>query len=431
MSDRPVTPTEPDYEFTPDQAAPVGVHGQRLSSLDFIRGIAVMGIVVANVMAFGQPMAAYMYPGAFTVPHSPAEDWMWVAQFILIDGKMRGLFTLLFGAGILLFLDKAWANGSGIWLQVKRLFWLGAFGLFHYVYIWRGDILFTYACAGLLALLFVGLERRNMLILGIMGYVGGAVMYAGMYGYMDMAADPARAGNPALSELSDELEDGKQQVLADGQLETAKITEGRYGRWVSHNLSVHVVEHVSSLITSIFESVPLMLIGMAFYRYGVFDGTANSGRLRLWGLIMVTAGTALTIPIALWAKADGLTYYGTLASLGGYAALPRLPVIVGLTFLLSLWGAHAAGWLGRRITAAGRVAFSNYIGTSVFMMLIFHGWAGGLFGKLGRTQLYGVAALACCVMLLWSKPWLARYRYGPLEWSWRCLTYGYWFPLRR
>ena len=83
------------------------------------------------------------------------------------------------------------------------------------------------------------------------------------------------------------------------------------------------------------------------------------------------------------------------------------------------------------MSAAGRAAFTNYLGTSVVMMLVFEGWAGGLFGELTRPGLYVVVAAAWVLMLAWSKPWLARFRYGPLEWLWRSLTYGRIMPLRR
>ncbi|MCB2052554.1 MAG: DUF418 domain-containing protein, partial [Novosphingobium sp.] len=106
-------------------------------------------------------------------------------------------------------------------------------------------------------------------------------------------------------------------------------------------------------------------------------------------------------------------------------------VVMGLAAVLAVYGATAQGWLAERLSAAGRMAFSNYLGTSLLMMSIFHPWAGGLWGELTRPELYLVVALGWAVMLMWSKPWLARYRYGPLEWLWRCLTYWQLFPLRR
>ncbi len=99
--------------------------------------------------------------------------------------------------------------------------------------------------------------------------------------------------------------------------------------------------------------------------------------------------------------------------------------------MLAVIGTRTSGWLVERISAAGRAAFTNYIGTSLVMLLVFHGWAGGLYGELGRSELYLVMFATWALMLLWSKPWLARFRFGPLEWLWRCLTYWRIFPLRR
>jgi uncharacterized protein len=111
--------------------------------------------------------------------------------------------------------------------------------------------------------------------------------------------------------------------------------------------------------------------------------------------------------------------------------LPRLWMVLGMAALLVAYAPSATGWLGDRVRAAGRAAFTNYLGTSVVMMLVFHGWALGLFGELNRPQLYIVVALAWVLMLAWSKPWLDRYRYGPLEWLWRSLTYRQVMPLRK
>lgn len=430
MTDLPATAATADIA-TPDMARPVGEAGERLGGLDLIRGIAVMGILAANIVAFGQPMTAYMYPDAFTVPHSAAEDWMWVAQFVLVDGKMRGLFTLLFGAGMLLFLDRAWAKGAGRWLQVRRLVWLGLFGLAHFFLLWRGDILFIYAVCGLIALLFARLERHKLLVLGLVGYVMGALVFLALMGSLQLMAETDFGAKPGMEQMAVQLEDDKQSELADGVLETAMISQGRYGDWVAHNVSAHSDDLAFTVSIFALETVPLMLIGMALYRFGWFGGGAASKRRRVWGWIGLIVGSALTLAIALWAKADGLTYYGTLAALMGWSPLPRLMVLLGLVALLAPWAARASGWLAERVRAAGRAAFTNYLGTSVVMVLVFHGWAGGLFGRLGRTELYVVMLGAWILMLLWSKPWLECYRYGPLEWLWRCLTYGRIFALRR
>lgn len=403
----------------------------RIDSLDFIRGIAVMGILWANIVAFGQPMQAYMYPEAFLVPASDQGNWMWIVQFVLIDGKMRGLFTLLFGAGMYLFLAKAWERGSGIGLQARRLFWLLLFGLVHFLFIWRGDILVNYALCGLVALLFVKMTAKSQLILGIVGYVAGCFLYALLMATPYLFAESSLSENPVFADSVADLEAGKSGDIADGLAEAKIIGDGRYGDFVAHNFAEHGTEPFVFVMLWLFETLPLILIGMALYRVGLFNGGFDRAKQLRWGWIGVIGGAALTLPIALWGASTGPSYYGSLAAFMGFSPLPRLPMILGLAAVFALWGAHASGWLGQRIKAAGRAAFSNYLGTSIVMLFVFHGFAGGLHGELNRPELYIVVAATWVLMLLWSKPWLERFRFGPLEWLWRCLTYGKLFPLKR
>ncbi|MXP31509.1 DUF418 domain-containing protein [Erythrobacter jejuensis] len=391
-----------------------------------------MGILAANIVAFGQPFSAYMYPDAFTVPHSATEDWLWVGQFVLIDSKMRGLFSLLFGAGMMLFMEKAWARGATRWLQARRLFWLGLFGLIHYFLIWRGDILFSYACCGMLALLFLKVSAKWQLRLGILGYLLGAVMYGSMMGFLYMASETdAARSDPQMAEMVTQLETDKQDQLADGVIQTELISSGDYPGWVNHMWVEHASDLGFFIFLWLFETLPLMLMGMALYRMGLFSGGFDPTKQRMWGWAGVLSGGALSLWLALWIKGEGLTFYGTQSAMVGFSFLPRVFMILGLAALLALYGPKAVGWLGERISYAGRAAFTNYLGTSIVMLFVFHGWALGLFGKLGRIELYGVMLLAWALMLLWSKPWLERFRYGPLEYLWRCLTYMRVFPLRK
>lgn len=416
---------------TPDTPVAPAVAGQRLASLDLIRGFAVLGILAANIVAFGQPFGAYMWPDAFLTGHDATADWLWAAQLVAVDGKMRGLFTLLFGAGMALFMDKAWERGATRWLQARRLFWLMVFGLFHFFLIWRGDILVLYSITGFVALAFVRWRARNLLITGFVTYIMGGLLYLLAMGLPHAIADTPLGDSAELAETRVTLEEAQAEAVADDVAEAEFMTDGNWLQFVSHNVSDHLIDPFSNLMVFFLETLPLMLLGMGFYRLGLFSGGFNARKQLLWGWIGIIAGTALTIPIALYIKNGGFTYWGTLAALTAYTHIPRLPVVLGLACLLSLWGTNANGWLAERLSAAGRAAFTNYLGTSVLMMLIFHPWAGGLWGELTRPELYLVVALGWAVMLAWSKPWLTRYRYGPLEWLWRCLTYGRLFPLKR
>ncbi|MEE4153474.1 MAG: DUF418 domain-containing protein [Erythrobacter sp.] len=412
-------------------AAPVKA-SERIETLDFIRGLAVMGILAANIIAFGQPMDAYMYPAAFRTDPGDPDGWLWIAQFVLIDGKMRGLFTLLFGAGMYLFMEKAWAKGATARLQAWRLLILMAFGLIHFFFIWAGDILFYYALFGLMALGCIRWSVKTQLAVGLTGYLAGVVLVGVALSFPYAIADTALgASSPEMLEQRAELARGIDEALARSAVPNAAIASGDYGTLVAHRITKEWYLPLSNSLLFVFETLPLILIGMALYRVGFFTGAWERGRLLLWGWIGVIAGGLAHLAIGLVVQAGGFSYYGTLAAFAGWSPLPRLWMVLGLAALLVAWAPLATGWLGERVRAAGRAAFSNYLGTSMLMLFVFHGWALGLFGELNRPQLYLVVVLTCALMLAWSKPWLERYRYGPLEWLWRCLTYRRVFALRR
>ncbi len=404
---------------------------ERLASLDFTRGVAVLGILGANIIAFGQPYLAYMWPGGFVTAHGTVSDWLWVAQFVLVDGKMRGLFTLLFGAGLMLFADRSAARGATRWLQLRRLFWLLLFGLAHFYLLWRGDILTLYALCGAIALLALRWSAIHQLAVGLTVYVFGALWTTAQFGLVWAASETSLGSNPSYAGVARDTGGMLASERADAMREIAINTRGNYADYVAHAVNAHRWNWVDLFQYTVLETLPLMLIGMALYRGGLFDGRLDSRMQARWGWWGLAIGTVLTLALALWALADGLTYSGTMFAFLGPQALTRLPAVLGLAALLALWGPRAVGWLGTRVTAAGRMAFSNYLGTSFLMLVLFQSWGLNLFGALDRPRLYAVVVLTWLIMLAWSKPWLARFRYGPLEWLWRCLTYGRLFPLRR
>ncbi|WP_245638243.1 DUF418 domain-containing protein [Altererythrobacter ishigakiensis] len=421
-----------EYAATPDAetAAPAKL-AERIGSLDLMRGIAVLGILAANIVAFGQTFSAYMYPEMFLVPTGDESGWMWIAQFVLIDGKMRGIFTVLFGVGLYLFMERAWARGQTRWLQARRLFFLMLFGMGHFFFIWRGDILFYYAVIGFIALLCMGWSAKDQLKVGLLGYVAGAILYAIMMVPLHFIADTPFGDAAAMTETRQGLEESKQEALSDDVVETGLKQSGDYLGFVEHRFVEHWYEPLANVFFFGLESLPLMLIGMGLYRLGFFSGGMDPGRMRFWGWAGLLGGGLLHLLIGLWVQSIGFTYYGTLAAFVGLSVLPRLMMVLGIMALLALYGAGWSGWLAQRLAAAGRAAFTNYLGTSILMLFVFHGWALGLFGELNRPQLYLVVLATWVIMLSWSKPWLERYRYGPLEWLWRCLTYGKLFPLKR
>lgn len=403
----------------------------RIETLDFLRGIAVMGILFANIVAFGQPFSAYMYPTSWIGESGDPSGWFWIAQFVLIDGKMRTIFTLLFGAGMYLFMERAWARGQTRWLQAWRLVILLAIGLIHFFFLWQGDILALYGMCGLLALTMIGLSVKRQMGIGVTGYVFGAVMLLAVMGPLSYVADAPPSDEPGMAEFQEGLEVEKAKVLKQEEVVVALKREGSYPEFVSHRLKENTFDPFLNAWLLIFECVPLMLIGMALYRTGFFSGGVERGVLIKWGWIGLVSGSLASLGLGLWTQAGGFTYYGTLATFVGWAPLPRIAAGLGMVALLVAYSPSWTGWFAARVRAAGRVAFTNYLGTSVVMLFVMHHWGLGLFGELSRPQLYLVTLLTCGLMLLWSKPWLERFRYGPLEWLWRCLTYRRLFPIKR
>ena len=425
-------PEEPEVALaagTPDQ--PVGTD-ERILALDFVRGIAVLGILFPNIVAHGYPFLAYYWPEGLAGGSTVVDRWVWLFQYVFIDGKLRGLFTLLFGAGMYLFMERAWARGATGRLQARRLFWLALFGLAHFYLIWFGDILFLYAVSGFAVLAMTGWEARTQLKVGLVWCVVGALMLAAMLGSQAAleAFPQARAAQP---EAYAELQKAQAEMLSSAAENVRVAREGGYGEVVAHRARSDSAGLLKTPFIALIETIPLMLVGMALYRLGLFAGGFDRARMRRWGWIGFLGGALLSLPLGLWAMAAGFPLMLTQFVFNGAAQLVHLPMILGLAALLTLWAPVASqSWLGSRVVAAGRMAFSNYVGSSLIMMLVFQGWAGiGLYGELHRAGLLLIVLAAWALMLAWSKPWLGHFRHGPLEWLWRCLTYGRLFPFTR
>ena len=383
----------------------------RLVALDFTRGIAVLGILLLNIVAFSWPEIVYVSPRAPTAPVSAADDWTYLAIFVLADGKFRGLFSLMFGASLLLFVERADAAGrDGEALQRRRLGWLARFGLAHYFLLWWGDILFLYAVCGFLVLGLRGRSPRALAAIALTIYVAGALAMGAI------TAVPAFVAS-----------EGAEMVAQYAAEARAEIPV-RLAAWpdqVAHNFRADWSDPLTTVAISWFETIPLMLVGMAFYKSGLFAGVWDAARLRRWAVRGIAGGLALTLPLAWWLWREAFAVPMSLFVWLGPAAFGRLASVVGYAALAVILARRfAASGLGRRLVACGRMAFSNYLGTSLVMTFLFHGWGLGLYARYGRLELLAFVLLGWALMLGWSRPWLTRFRYGPLEWLWRSLTYG-------
>lgn len=395
----------------------------RIDILDFLRGFAVLGIVAANIIAFGQPMAASIYPGAFKVESGDPDGWLWMLQFILIDGKMRAIFSILFGAGLYLFVQKAKEKGAGIYLQVWRLVILLAAGAFHYLFIWSGDILTYYAIFGLAALPLIGMKPKSQLILGLAGYAIGALVYVSLFTGMFMVAEASSVEDSRFLEEKTALETAVKKNLEQDRVLEDAISSGDYGQAISFQVKERAFHQIGNASFVGLETLPLILIGIGLFRLGFFAQPMETRKRNLAFGFALTLAVGIHVLLAIVVKSYGFSYFSTTAAVTGWSAIPRLIMALSLMGLFIVNQNRLSGYFSRLFRNAGKTAFTNYIGTSILMMFVFHGWGLGLYGELNRPQLYAIVLLTWIIMLTWPIFWLNKYRHGPLEWAWRCLTY--------
>lgn len=393
---------------------------ERLATLDLIRGIAVLGILAINIAGFAGPMASSTTPN---LPHpvGPADEAAFAVSFLFFEGKMRALFSLLFGAGLMLFWERTEAAGhNGDVLQVRRLFWLMALGALHYMLLWWGDILFLYAVCGLGAVLLRPLPNRWLLAtaLGLyyVWHLWGLFSFASLIG-AETAMRHGTASAAQVHMLADWLgpvRDWAMQEMRESRLGFVGLLLVKLG-----NRPFWQVQMVSGNFS---ETLPLMLVGMVLYRRGFFTGTLSPARLVAVGVTCTLSGLALTALFLGWALPRHYPPAAMHAALVWGLALPHLLCGVGYAALLVMATPRLAPTrIGRRLVAAGRMAFSNYILTSLVMTFAFYGWGLDLFGTVGPARQWLFVFGGWALMLAWSEPWLRHFRRGPLEWLWRSL----------
>jgi uncharacterized protein len=403
----------------------------RLITLDAMRGFAVMGILAMNIVAFAMPEWAYVTPAAYG-GETVADRIAWFLSFVLIDGKMRGLFSLLFGASMMLIVERAEAKGeSAKRIHYSRMFWLALFGLAHFFFIWFGDILFLYASVGCVAFLFHNWEPRALIKWALVIFSLGIVLWGLQFGGLQVLAMLATAPG-ASADVVKQYQEIKSN--SDFDMNVANELALHRGEWwpiVADKLAEWHAPF-TLILQSITETLPLMLIGMAMKKNGFLTGEWVRADYARWAKKLVVPGLVLTVLVGATVVASDYDQIAALAALFAWGSIPRLMLTIGYAALLiMLVELLAGGGFIARVAATGQAAFTNYLGTSIIMTTIFYGYGLGLYGFVSRLELWLFVVGAWAVMLLWSKSWLARFRYGPLEWLWRSLARGKLQPMRR
>ena len=377
---------------------------ERINSLDLLRGFALLGILLMNIQVFAMPGSAYMNPSTYGDLQG-INYWVWAITHVLVDQKFISLFSILFGAGVCVFTERAeHSSGGALGLHYRRMFWLLLFGLIHAHFIWYGDILVSYALCGFLVFWFRRLSVRALLIWSAVFFLI-PVLYNGLT-------------QLAMSEIPEQAKAGMLQSWAPSADKIQAEINAYTGSWVEQQAQRH--------------KSALMLETLALYRMGALSGECSASFYNR----LIVIGAIVGLGLSSWGVQWNFEHQWSLehSMFGGSLFNYIGSIALTLAYLGPLMRAYQLGWitaLQQRLMAVGRMAFSNYIAQSILCTFVFYGFGLGLFGSFERWQQLLVVLGVWLILLIWSPIWLKRYQFGPLEWLWRALSYWQMPPLRR
>lgn len=410
--------------------------GDRIAALDIYRGFALIGILIINIPAFALPGAAATGPFQIGTPTALDRAVVGVLDF-LVEGTARGSFGLLFGAGVIILTSRLEAKGKpAADIHLRRNLWLVIFGAIHgYVLLWLYDILYTYGLVGILLFVFRKLRPRTLLILGALALVPIYVPTP-----MDINAEFEKQVE-ALAlvervEAGDELTEEEQDTLDDWVLERDRLPDeekrteltetfrGGYAGIFADRAPKVFEGHTSYFYTTLlWDSAAFMLIGMGLCKLGVITGEKSSRFYLMLALVAYGIGAPLQAANYWFMLTDSIEPAARSYGWWFYDAR-RLAMTLGHLGLVMLFAKTlSASQPARTLASMGRMALTMYIGQTVICSLLFYGFGFGLFGKINEAGLFACVIAIIVTQGIAARLWLARFRFGPLEWAWRSLTY--------
>ena len=408
----------------------------RIESLDVLRGFALLGILLVNIVAFGLVSSAFLDPGIYLTPIGGIDYIVWAFVELSSEGAMRTLFSILFGAGVVLFVTGSTAKSG--WLHYRRNFWLLIFGLINaYIFLWPGDILVTYALSGFVLWFVRNWKARSLLILATFLILIGSLQNFVMKSSLEIARDAAEEMKISISkgkDLSEETAEWAQgwiEYKEDNQAEIDNIPNEVKKRTSSYASAYEYnLEKANEMIYFVLpfflflDALMMMVIGMALFKLGILDGGRDIKfyiRMMCIGFLIGISINAYEVLLITNSNMDIIetnpyfrfTYhFGRLFMGLGYLGL--IILLIKIEKLESL---------RFRLACVGRMALTNYLMHSVIALFIFSGAGLGLLGKFSWSQLYLFVLLIWVLQLYISPLWLKYFYFGPVEWLWRLLTY--------
>lgn len=387
---------------------------ERILSLDVLRGFAILGILIMNIQSFSMIETAYINPAAFG-DLTGLNKWVWILSHVFADSKFMTLFSILFGAGILLFANKIESKGfKPAGLHYSRTFWLLIIGLIHAYFIWYGDILVTYALCAFIIFLLRNFTPKRLLVIGIIVFLIPSLIYL-FFGWSMQYWPQEAIDNSMVSWFP-------AQNLIDQEI---AAYQGSWMDQMSHRIPAAIfLQTFIFLMWHGWRAAGLMLIGMALFKWGVLTAQkSNRFYIKLSipgfviGFLLVIWGIVKNFAVN-WSFDFSMflgwqfNYWGSVFVALGY---------IGVIMLVSK--SEFFEKITRPLAAVGRTALTNYLAQTIICTLIFYGHGLGLFARVERKEQVLFIIGIWLFQLIISTAWLQRFRFGPAEWIWRSLTY--------
>lgn len=434
---------------TPDSPHPV-FSADRIKSVDVVRGVALLGILLMNIPGFGLHWSNFFY--LIKGPQDSVDFKTLQTIFIFFEGTMRGLFSMLFGAGMILFMmNKKEIPGAPTVAEYyyRRLLWLVLFGVFNaYVLLWRGDILFFYGIAGMLLFPFRNAGTRWLLTLSVLCLFVGLLKIDSNYQDLRNKRQAYHAAVKAEKEKK-KLTPSQEQAKAEWQeMEKQRTTvdstivnkdleamHSNYPTIFRHLLPQNAGSETWGGYHGIWDSLTMMFLGMALFTVGFFSNKCNTSTYLLCLIIGYTIGITCSWAM-FWKGVIGGVNIGQYVDQYrvGHEILydwKRVFISLGHASLIMLvYRSQLVPWLMQALSNVGQMAFTNYLMQSIFCTFYFNGYGFDKYNELRFHQLYYVVIIIWIFQLIFSTIWLKYFRFGPFEWLWRSLTYWKLQPMR-
>jgi uncharacterized protein len=432
-----------ELQATPAVApAPVS-DKERLKLIDALRGVALLGILLMNIPGFAMPER---FSESFKSDPTNINFWLSAVISVGFEGKMRALFGMIFGAGVLLFVSKKEQAGRSVTaLFYRRMFWLVLFGLIHaHLILWIGDILYLYGFCGMIVYLFRRVKPVYLAmavpLVAVADFTTGTLFYQYVrnqrIAYVE--ASTVAAENKPLTESQQkaitqwrELEKTFLPNLEDAKENTRKM-KSDYATVASRLRPLAWKVETIFLPIEIWDSLALMFLGLALYRWGFLSGQWSN---RAYAQV-AAIGYGIGLPLAAYSFYHSYIYSPNLEAKLRYMELVPIVwvrliypfqriflVMAHVSAIILLYKSGYVQRLFRRLEAVGQMALSNYIMHSAICTLFFFGYGLNFYGELDFYQIYFPVLAIWIIQLVISPIWLRYFLFGPLEWVWRSLTY--------